>query len=115
MRTSKPRFTESWEGVRRTAESLDTPSNSEDRGSDEQPSVDHAILRYGPFPAESRLLFTSSIEVRDGSDWQRSQSEEDEGWVEVAVERGDKELDDSAGNCERGQMKPESELYGRQK
>jgi len=90
------------------AKSLDAPSYSKDRGSKEQPPVNLTTFGYGPFSTKSRLIFTSSIEVRNGGDWQRPQSEEDESWVEVTVERGYEELNDSTGNREGGKMKAKS-------
>jgi len=94
---------------------LDTPTNPKDRRSDDQPPVDLTTLGYGPFSAESRLLFASPVEVRNSGNGQRSQSEEDESGVEVAMEGSDKELNNSTGDCEGGQMKSKSELHGRQK
>lgn len=97
-------------GERRTAETLDTPSNPEDRSPDKQPSVDHATLRYSPFSTQSRLLLTPPIVVRNDGDRQRSQSKEGEGWVEPAMERRDEELNNPTGNSEGGQVEPESKL-----
>ena len=115
MKTSRGHFTEDWENVGRTAKPFNTPTNSKDRSSDDQPFVDLAAFGYCPFSAEPRLLFASPTEVRGDGDWQCSQSEKSEGWVEVVMEGSDEELDNSTRNCEGGQVKPKSELYARQK
>jgi len=114
MQTLKHDLRGNWRGERRTTETLDTPSNSEDCSPDKQPSVDCATLRYRPFSAQSRFLLTPPIIVRNDGDRQRSQSEEDEGRVKAAMERRDEELNNPTGNREGGQVESKSELYGRQ-
>ena len=114
VQTLKHDPAQDWGGGRRTAEALDTPSNSEDRCPDKQPSVNRAILRYSPFSTQSRLLLTPPIVVRNNGDRQCSQSKEEEGRVKTAMEWRDEELNNPTGNREGGQVKSKSKLYSRQ-
>jgi hypothetical protein len=108
-------FTRDWECGRRTTEALNAPCDSKDCSSDEQPHVNYTTLWYTPFPAKPWFFFSFPIEVGNRGNWQGSQSEEGEGWVEITVERCDEELDHPAGHREGGQVEPKPELCGRQK
>ena len=92
------RLTKDWESVRRTAKTFNTPPDSEDRSSDQQPPVNLTVFGDSPFSAESWLLFASPIEIGNGGDWQGSQSEEYKGRIETTVEGGDEEPNNSTGN-----------------
>jgi len=94
---------------------LDTPPDPEDRSSDEQLPVNHTTFGYAPCSAQSWVFLSSPIEVGNGGNWQCSQSEEDEGGVEVTVKWHDEELDNPAGHGEGSQVESEPELHGRQK
>ena len=61
------------------------------------------------------VFFSFPIEVGNRGNWQCSQSEEGEGWVEITVERCAEELNHPAGHRERGQVEPKPELCDRRK